>query len=329
MSTIIATNNTSSGIELVDLRNFLISVSGTETLTDYFSTVEIARADDLFEKIASTAVTINNGIRDLSVSEALKFCVGEFVDAYLYDEYRDRSGKLRVHQTSRKLGLRIMWTGVGDDPSDPTAIGGGETLSLVLSSGTQSLSKYIDFNIVENETWVHEGYITWAGTVLDTLTLDAVPRVTNVVASSGTNYNLYGGYLIIPAAGNGTIDITSDITTHSGGLVYIPDDDIGNPPDNAFWNADWNSTTEEYENITPAPYGNGRYNMFANEVVICRFLRDVPFASSEGFIPFNSSDTDQLGHGIRLKIKAERSEYDNSDTVMFGCTICLHRKKSI
>jgi hypothetical protein len=252
----------------------------------------------------------------------------EEVEAQLADEKRDRSGKLRVHQTSRKLGLRIMWFGCGDDPTNPTSVGGGESLTFQYTTGSEDpLVKYIDFNIVENETWLHEGYITWKDAQMDVLDLAMVPRVTEVTVSSGTNYNLYGGYLVVPAAGNGTIDVVSDITTHSGGLIYMPDNDLGEAP-TAFWNADWNTTTKRYENITPAPYGNGRYNMFAVEVQLAHFIRHIPLLA-DGFIALGSSDTDQMGHGMRLKMTADTNNNVPDHNWSVACIMCLHREKSV
>ena len=241
----------------------------------------------------------------------------------LDSELRDTSGKLRIHQTSRKLGLRILWTGTGDNQLDPHSIGGGETFSATLSSGT--LSKYIDFNCVNNETWLHEGYITWNACNLDTLTLEVVPTVVSYTVSSGTNYNLYGGYMAIPAAGDGVINITSDLTNANGGLVYMPNGDEGDTP-TAFWNADWNTSTKKYENITPAPYGNGSYNIFTYEIKFTRILNEIPFLAS-GFIALHSSDTDQLGHGMRLKMTVVNS--GNNHTLSVACMMCLHREKSV
>jgi len=246
----------------------------------------------------------------------------------LPDELRDRSGKLRVHQTSRALGTGTCWMGVGDDCCDPHNVGGGEkmTFEYNTASGTTTLTKYIDYNCINNETWLHEGYITWKNAHFDTLTLEMVPRVTTYTASSGTYYNLYGGYMVVPAAGDGTIALTSDITTHSGGLIYMPDNDLGEAP-TAFWNADWNTSTKEFENITAAPTGNGRYNMFTVEVVLARFLNTAPFLAS-GFIVLNSSDTDQMGHGMRLKMIFDIAEHHVEESVGIACIMCLHRDKS-
>ena len=249
------------------------------------------------------------------------------VSVSLIDEFRDRSGKLRVHQTSRKLGLRIMWTGVGDDPTDVTKVGGGTPLTIVSSSGTTTTTSYIDFNIVENETWMHEGYMTWYSADFDTLSVEVVPRTVSVGTSSGTNYNLYGGYMVIPAAGDGTISLNSDITTHSGGLIYMPNNDLDEQP-TAFWDAEWDSTTKEYKNITPAPYGNGRYNMFSYEIVFARFLNKIPLLS-KGFIALNSSDTDALGQGMRLRLTSNTNQGVDPHDWYVAFMMCLHRDRSI
>lgn len=335
MSTLIITNNTASDIEITDLRSFEVVASGTETLSDYFSEVEMSNSDDLVGFVADETFTVNNGIEDLTPATGVKYCMGRYSDVNLIEESRDRSGKMRVHQTSRKLGTRIMWTGQGDDPTDPHSVGGGNNFTFhYTASGIATLSKYVDFNCVNNETYLHEGYLTWNNAHLDKLTLEMVPRVTTYTASSNTYYNLYGGYMVVPAAGDGTINVTSDITTHSGGLVYMPDSDLGESP-TAFWNADWNTSTKEYENITAAPYGNGRYNMFTVEICLARFVNSIPFLAN-GFIALNSSDTDQFGHGMRLKMTFEIDGSHEHNGVSGGenwdvgiaCIMCLHREKS-
>jgi len=248
------------------------------------------------------------------------------------DELRDRSGKLRFHQTSRKTGTVICWTGEGDDPADPSVVGGGEPFSFnYLVGQPDPLVKYIDFNMVENETWLHEGYVTWSNCYLDTLDLAMVTRATSFTVTSGTSYNLYGGYLIIPTIpGTGTINITSNIAEHDGGLVYIPKNDLGIRP-TAFWDAIWDTATKKFINITPNITGAGEYNLFAAEIPIAHFVRKMPLLDS-GFIALNSSDTDQLGHGMRLKMVADTNttisgigDHDWS----IACTMCLHRAKTV
>lgn len=328
MNTIILINNTIEDIEL-DIRGFNIPASSSITITDYLTEREITQSTVLVSKIATGDISVSNGTTALSSTDGIKYCLGDFSNVSIVDEYRDLSGKLRVHQTSRKLGTAIYWTGEGDDTTNPRLVGGGTPIVANHGLGDPDPEPvYIDFNIVENETWLHEGYITWKDALLDTITLEMVPRVTATTAGSNTNYNLYGGYLIIPAAGNGVVEITSDITTHTGGLIYIPDDDQHNRP-LAFWNATWNTTTKRYENITPAPTGNGSYNMFSIEVVLARFINRVPLLAS-GFIALNSSDTDQVGSGMRLKVTADTNTTIAGDhNWSMASILCMHRARSI
>jgi len=241
---------------------------------------------------------------------------------------QDRSGKPRMHQTSRKLGTRIMWIGLGDDPSNVHSVGGGQAFDIQHDIGEgDPESVYIDFNIVNNETWLHEGYITWQNCNMDRLTLEMCPRVTAGQVGTNTNYNLYGGYMVVPAAGDGTFDLTADITDPNAGLIYMPDNDLGKAP-TAFWNADYNSSTKLYENISAAPTGDGRYNMFSVEITFARFLNHMPLLGS-GFLPLNSSDTDQMGHGMRLKMIADTNETVDDHKWGVACLMCMHRNSSV
>jgi len=245
----------------------------------------------------------------------------------LPDELRDRSGKLRVHQTSRKIGTKTYWTGYGDDLSDVTDVGGGDQKLLLRHTISGSLTEiiYVDFNICLNETWIHEGLINWENCKGDSITLEMVSRATGVAPGTNTNYNLYGGYIVIPAAGDGTIEVTSDITSPIGGLVYMPNNDLDEPP-TAFWNADFNSSTGLYESISPAPYGDGRYNMFAGEIIFARFTNRILLLNS-GFMPLSCSDTDELGNGFRLKMTGETNIDQGDHEWSVAATIVFHRNR--
>lgn len=245
------------------------------------------------------------------------------------DFTKTTDGRLLVHSTPRKEGLKFVWFGEGDDPSSPTNVGGGECLHFHHTiSGSLSESIYIDFNSVENETYIHQGHLYWSGCKLDTLDAYVVPRVTSTAAGSGTYYNTYGGYLIIPAAGDGTTVITSDITTHSGGLIYMPLNEQG-IRSAAYWNADWNTTTKLYENITAAPAGNGSFNMFSIEVPLQCFVKDFDLVG-ESSLQMQSSDSDKLGHGMRLKLvsKTNTTDFDDHEW-MLSCLMVLHRAKTV
>jgi len=252
---------------------------------------------------------------------------------YAETEPRDRSGKMRVHETSRPFGIKTHFSGAGDDPYDITDLGGGTPCTITHNiGGPDPQYTYFDMNIIENETWVHEGYIIWKDALMDTLTCSVVPRVPtwHIDSTAGTIYELYGGYMVVPVytvgkvPGQGTVVLDSDLSDPTfGGLVYMPDDDLGNPP-TAFWNADWNSSTKEFENITMAPTGNGRYNIFAIEVPLVTFANRIPLLGN-GFERLQTADCDQLGHGMRFRLKAD-TEGDHNWQVSMVFT--LYRDKT-
>lgn len=282
------------------------------------SLIVVRESQQAITKILAGEISIEDNNNEYNTTDAINYIYGK-IDM----GPRDRSNKLRVHQTSRKLGTMIYFTGVGDDDSDPSLVGGGTPTvhtHLVGESSTHEI--YIDFNCVENETWLHEGYITWENGKLDTLSMSLVPRVVSTEASTGTFYNSYNG-LIIPAAGDGIINITNDITLHNGGLIYMPPNDLGETS-MAFWNADWNSTTKRFENITAAPAGDGEYNMFDTEIKFATFANTIPLLGN-GFERMQSSDTDQLGNGIRLKIE---SVTNGDHEWSFAAMLTMHRKKT-
>lgn len=320
---VIAKNTTISGITIPDLAGVTISGGDSVALSDMFELYEISSSEDILPYISTVDIVINDGDKDLSVSDGIKY-----ITAYnTIQGPKDRSGKIRVHQTSRALGTSTCWTGIGDDPSDPVCVGGGQSLFFEHTiSGSVSEVYYVDFNVVENITWIHEGYITWHSAMGDTITAEIVPRVTDIVSSSGTDYNLYGGYLIVPAApGTGNIEIVSSITTHSGGLVYTPLNDEGIRP-TAYWDADWNTSTKRYENISPNYAGTGKYNMFAAEISFVKFFNLIPLLG-DGFEKFQSSDSDELGHGMRMKLTIETNLPNHAWSA--ACVMTLHRESSV
>lgn len=297
-----------------------VPINSQIDLLESFTRREIAFSDVPYH-IQEGNIILNDGDKDLSILNALRVAM----DAPTEDAMKDSSGKLLVHETSRVLDTITYFTGTGDDPNDVTDVGGGAEFIFSHSLGDPTIQHlYLDFNIIQNKTYLHEGYMIWENADFDTITFEMVPRVTTVQAASNTNYDLYGGYLIVPASdGTGSIEITSDITSPIGGLVYMPDSDTGSPP-TAYWNADWNSVTKKFENITPAA-GNGRYNMFAAEIVFARFVNKIPVVGN-GFKRLQSADSDQLGHGMRLK--STIITYGEDHTWKIACILTMHREKT-
>jgi hypothetical protein len=280
----------------------------------------------------SGVVAAHDGVSDNLTYDPVKIVATDpsvQQNVILPDELRDPSGKLRVQQTSRKIGLRIMWTGIGDDASDITKVGNGETFTFDHEIGdTEPMVKYIDFNIIENETWMHEGYMTWSDADMDTLTLQVVPRVATVSGVVGGDKTVYGGYLVIPtASGAGNYEVTSDLGDPNGGLFYIPGGDLDKSP-NGFWDADWNTTTKRFENVRPNYTQTGRYNIFCYEVVLLNIINQIPLLGS-GFICLSSSDTEQMGQGMRIKMIADTNNNVPDHRWCVACILCNHRYRSV
>lgn len=246
-------------------------------------------------------------------------------DVHLHDEFRDSGGRLRVHQTSRKSGLAIHWTSVGDDRDQPTMFGSGNHLSYEHKIGdTTSEIVYVDFNGLLNESWIHEVVLTWSQCHLDLVTVDIVPDACTVMDSTAGNFTRYEAILLPAVPGTGDCDLASDVLAYHGGLVAKDNpSDPDEPITPAFWNADFNQETGRFENLTAAPAGDGTYNIFHEERVLNRTFNEIQLLQG-GFQVFNSSDTDQLTHGLRLRVEFKTHLPDHDWTV--SGILVMHRK---
>jgi len=223
-------------------------------------------------------------------------------------EVHDISGRQRVHQSSKPIGSVIYFTGEGDDATSVGSKKGGQEM-IIQHKVSDETPQVLDiwFNAVANRTWLHEGYVQWRNAEFDRISLSVVPKLAITTVGSNTNYAngpASAPYLIIPAAGDGTVDIaTGVLEEHDGGLVYMPNEDDGTPPV-AFWNADWNAATSKFENISAAPTGNGRYNLFNTQITFHNFVNRFPLLGG-GFMKMQTSDISELGHGMIVRLTAE------------------------
>jgi len=234
----------------------------------------------------------------------------------------DLSNKPVIHETSKPFGLTTTFTSQGDDLTDPTDIGGGTKMLVNHISGQDDAEKstYIDFNCKENRTDIHEGYIMWENAKFDQISMSVVPAVTASSVGTDTNFNLYGGVFIIPAAGNGTLVVNPadiklvEMTVHEETRKRSP----------GFWNAKYNTTTHAFYDIVPAPAGDGIYNMFAAEIPLAILVNKAMFSGS-GFLMLQTADSKQIGCGMRTKL----TSYTNGDdhTWKASVILTLHRAK--
>lgn len=261
------------------------------------------------------------------------------VETFTSEELRDASGKLRVQQTSRPIGTKIHFTSHGDHPDYVSDVGGGEQMRFDHHIGDPlEQIVYLDFNFIENKSFIHEGYLTWTGAKFDTISLEIVPIVTNIAPGSNTPYfvNPAMPYIILPSmlvGGAGNYNITSDLSHPRGGLVYMPqagDVQFGRPP--AYWNAEYNLSTHLFENISPAPGGDGRFNLFTVEFAMSVFANEI-MLMGENSMRLKTSDTEELGQGMRVKVIArthvdvEGGEPDHDWGA--GGVLTMHRTRSV
>lgn len=318
---VIIAKNITNTIELFNDVGITILPGQSVDLIEKLTTLtNIISSNNIIDSVSKNRIVINNGETDLDPILALK---------YLYTgnlNISDVSGKLRVHSTPRKLGLKTIWIGCGDNPNDPHDVGHGQVIKIDHHIGDPLVETlYIDLNCIDNETYIQDARISWINANFDEISVEVVTRITNVIPGTNTNYNLYDGYLIIPANGNGTIDLVDDISLHDSGLVQIPLNDLG-VKSNAFWNATWDKTLKKYIDITPCPYGTGFFNMFAIELPLAKFIHNISLIGSNS-IQLGSNDSDALGHGMRLKLIASTIGEDHN----WGMTgiITTYRNKTL
>ena len=230
--------------------------------------------------------------------------------------------KLFVASTSRPFGTLSMFTSEGDSTVSPVVVGRGQKLMLNHHIGDEtSQSIYIDFNSVENRTYLHEGYIMWQDASFDEVTMEAVPKVTPFTDSTNTFFDLYGGYLIVPAPGTGSIQILNDQQ-----LVESPVSLDFGARDPSLWSADWDSTaTKSFVNLNATPAGDGTYNMFGTEITFARFCSAALLGN--GNMHFPTADVMQIAPGFRIKVtfKTQVPDHDWKAT----CVIGLARENTI
>lgn len=240
-------------------------------------------------------------------------------------EQRYPDGRVISHTTPRKRGLITNFTAKDDDQTDHMKVGGGTNVTALkhLVGDAVSVTTYFDLNTIANETHIHSGTVQWEGAKLDIIEMTVVPKTTVYTAGVATNYNLYGGYLIIPAApGTGTTTVGDGDRV----LVQLPLNEFGNKTGAGYWDATFNTTTKLFENITPNYAGTGAFNMFGAAVTLDRFVHHQPLIGS-GVFTFQSYDASMIGHGMRFKLVMTTVGTDHEWS--WCVTMILYRKKTV
>jgi hypothetical protein len=216
--------------------------------------------------------------------------------------------KIWVQSTPRPIGTFTSFSSEGDNQSNPLQVGGGQKVMIHHEVG-QPLEQpiYLDFNVKENRTFISEGFALFEACSFDEIKLSIVPKVTPYIVGTNTTFNLYGGFLILPAAGDGNIIVNpADIQ-----LVEIPfsvdDPTIRQSP--TYWDADYDVLSHTFSNLRPNLTGQGQYNIFGAEIQFEVIVRIILLR--HGMSSLHTSDIAEFAHGMRAKITFTTHEPDH------------------
>ncbi|GAF77514.1 unnamed protein product [marine sediment metagenome] len=272
---------------------------------------------------AEPSVCPNNSEHTIDADKTVIVQTVEEADVNITNVATD-DGKMLVNSTSRPLYHQTVFTSYGDSQDNSGEVWGGQRFEIVHTVGDEmEQSVYIDLNTIENSTFIHEGYMTCDGPCKgDMATLYAVPKVTAYTTGIDTNYSLYGGYLVIPAAGNGVVDIDDEDRV----LIEMPISVDTGERGPGMWDADYDPVTHTFSNIAPNMSSEGRYNMFVVEVIMREFAHRNILTGADTQI-LQASDSSRLGHGIRLKFIGETNGADHDWSV--SCKLTMHRLNTV
>lgn len=224
--------------------------------------------------------------------------------------------KLIVQSSPRVIGTFNTYISEGDNLSNPVQVGDGAKMILDHKiNDSMHQTSYIDFNIKENATYLREGIVLCKDCDFDKLRCDVVPTVTTYTSGTNTNFNLYGGFLIVPAPENGIIQVLpQDIR-----LIEVPwsMDDHSKRQMSGFWDADYDEASHQYSNIRPNPYGTGQYNIFGAEINFVTIADIILLGDSS--VGLHSTDVAVLGSGMRCKLTFATNAPDHA----WKCSVVL------
>ena len=158
MARIVKVKNT-TGSDVVVLGQTI--VSGTYFTIGAAALHQWSSSDDVFVKVASGDLVVNDGTDDLDDPlSGWDWVVGEKLPVSDLD-----GTKLAVHPSYKPdlpgITTYAVWTGSGDDvDSDPTEIGAGELLDFDATTGNATVVKDIKFDHARfGRVWIHEAYM--------------------------------------------------------------------------------------------------------------------------------------------------------------------------
>lgn len=327
---IIAKNQLSQILPLKDIGYNLSSNDEIDLLSLNIPLSTIQNSQNLMIQISTKNIIINDGERDLSPAEAVHHI---FFNPNYGDIPKTNLGKIEVDPSLTPYNTVSTYTSFGDDFTDPYDIGGGQEFEIVHTKGENETTQtiYLDFNTLDNLSYLVEGSLFLENAIRDRVTFELVSNsIPYTIADGESEYKLVNDYLIVPNSNplNGiSINIPSlaggDLLCN-GGLVYAPLNSDGEKI-NGYWNATWDNENQIFKDISPAPNGDGSYNLYSVEVP---FIKIVDSIYSHSILkPFTSQDIDQIAHGTRFKLTIKTRGDDHSWAI--SGELKLYRRYSI
>lgn len=255
--------------------------------------VQLLQDDLLIPDWAKGLININDGLQDIvSSNQLISLLKGSF------SSLRSTDNRIIVKPNVRPVNTTGYFTSRDDNVAIPGDVGNGENLievdHKIGDPATVTITQ--KFNVESNRSWVFEGYLKYSNALFDRFCFYISTVATPFTEMAGTNFLRYPGKkIILPAMGNG--DVSLDLNNLTTLVSVVPKTDSGLYP-SAYWDADYNSTTGKYENLTPNLTGEGKYNIFYEEVTLKRYINNVGLIG-DGFFKFETTDPSELASNLK------------------------------
>ncbi len=210
--------------------------------------------------------------------------------------------------------------------------------------------------------WSDDGGETWGEDVGITGSIQELELDVNIAFNATTGHTLedewrikavkpdppyrnWNNYLVVPdslGAGYGSlIDVFNDVSSPHlitsfnnnkyGGLVYAPDKEDSStgelkPPQGCFFDANFNTETGLYEDITPNLTATGRFSMFTYPITLpgTNFIQKMPLLGNV-IRYLGSHDIEQIGHGVRMVVTINTKSPDHDWWCCFDISVFRKR----
>lgn len=294
------------------------TIADTETYTLQDNEYSIFKKDStLFADVSAGSALIGDGTADITnVVKAWEWLQNDVSDVTITQQTAALGGKVAVHSSPKPeiegLETFVVWTGAGDDVSDPEnpVIGDGDLLNFQCTIGTSEVVKDV---IWDQQTfgrvWIHEAYLKFTdGGNGDYITAYVMAKPSTILDAATIAF-LEGQGQLPPGAV--TLDLELDGTdntkvlpaaggpgtgTHGFGAVpvLVP----RTYSKNGYWDYDG-------VNLIPNLAGTGAFDIHTTEQVAHKYVNKVPCnGDCTTYFMMSSDETAEIRDGYFIRITA-------------------------